>query len=56
MSGLFRRGKGKHRAVKCRVDEEWQGLFIGRRYCSTHQVRWDDGGLCPTATGRKVWR
>ena len=32
---------------KCRVDEETGGLFIGQRYCSTHNKRWDDGGPCP---------
>lgn len=35
------------RQVGCQVDEEWGGLFIGRRYCRTHDVRWDGGGPCP---------
>jgi len=36
------------RANRCRVDEEWCGLFIGRRYCSTHSYRWDPGEKpCP---------
>lgn len=33
---------------RCRVDEEWCGSFIGRRYCSTHNVVWDNGGACPS--------
>lgn len=37
------------RRVRCRVDEEWEGLFIGRRWCATHQVYWDNGGPCPQA-------
>ena len=28
----------------CRITEEWCGSFIGRRYCSTHDVHWDGGG------------
>lgn len=35
------------RRARCRVDEEWCGLFIGRRWCATHAIRWDDGGPCP---------
>lgn len=34
-------------ANRCDIDEEWQGSFIGRRWCRTHEVRWDDGGRCP---------
>lgn len=26
---------------ECRIDEEWHGLFIGRKYCSTHDEHWD---------------
>jgi len=38
----------RQRANRCRVDEEWCGLFIGRRYCSTHGYRWDPGQKpCP---------
>ena len=32
---------------RCRISEEWGGLFIGRRFCSTHNARWDGGGPCP---------
>ena len=35
------------RAQQCRVDEEWGGLFIGRRHCTRHGIVWDDGGDCP---------
>lgn len=35
------------RRLACRVSEEWCGLFIGRRHCSTHNIVWDDGGRCP---------
>jgi hypothetical protein len=34
---------------RCRIDEEWCGLFIGRRYCATHEIYWDGGGSCPHA-------
>lgn len=37
----------ERRAKRCRVDEEWGGIFIGRRYCSTHREYWDGGGPCP---------
>lgn len=43
------RDRRKRRALRCRIDEEWGGLFIGRRYCSTHDLRWDNGGPCPAA-------
>lgn len=43
----FRR-TSKKKAPKCSIDEEWEGLFIGRRWCRTHEQRWDDGGPCPT--------
>lgn len=33
--------KYKSRRNRCRVDEEWCGQFIGRRYCQTHGYRWD---------------
>lgn len=36
----------KRRALHCRVDEEWCGVFIGRRWCATHEVYWDNGGPC----------
>ena len=34
---------------KVKVKVEWCGAFIGRRYCSTHGVRWDGGSetQCP---------
>lgn len=35
------------RAARCRIDEEWDGLFIGRRHCARHSIVWDDGGDCP---------
>lgn len=45
---LFRRApKDPNR---CRIDEDtgaYGSIFIGRQFCSTHQVKWDDGGLCP---------
>ena len=25
----------------CRIEDEWQGIFIGRHWCSTHRVYWD---------------
>lgn len=31
----------RKRSLRCRISEEWCGLFIGRRYCSTHRVYWD---------------
>lgn len=36
--------------LRCRIDEEWCGVFIGRRWCATHQVKWDGGGDCPERT------
>lgn len=39
----------RHRAPRCSIDEEWQGSFIGRRWCRTHEVYWDGGGSCPYA-------
>lgn len=39
--------KPKHKARKCRVTEEYGGAFIGRKYCSVHDVHWDGGGDCP---------
>lgn len=35
------------RAARCRISEESGGLFIGRRHCGTHNIVWDDGGICP---------
>ncbi len=35
---------------RCHVDEEWEGYFIGRRHCSTHDVHWDGGGPCPATS------
>ena len=29
------------RRERCRVTEEWQGYFIGRRHCRTHGYVWD---------------
>ena len=49
--GWFRRAS---RAPKCKIDEEWGGVFIGRRWCATHQERWDDGGPCPATHEKKV--
>lgn len=37
----------EYRRLRCIIDEEWCGVFIGRRYCARHNTRWDDGGLCP---------
>lgn len=31
----------------CQVSVEWTGSFIGRKYCATHDVKWDGGGNCP---------
>ncbi len=30
----------------CKIDQEWCGLFIGRKYCSYHDVKFDSGD-CP---------
>ena len=46
----------KRRADRCRIDEEWGGLFIGRRHCVTHNVVWDDGGICPGLGGANPTR
>lgn len=35
------------KARRCHIIEEWGGIFIGRRCCTTHNVVWDDGGRCP---------
>lgn len=35
------------RRNRCRIAEEWSGVFIGRQHCLTHNVVWDDGGICP---------
>lgn len=34
----------------CQIEEEWGGLFIGRKSCSTHQAHWDGPGDCPGPT------
>jgi hypothetical protein len=31
----------------CKVSEETGGSFIGRKYCHTHNVVWDNGDTCP---------
>ena len=30
----------------CKFSEEWDGSFIGRRHCPTHDVFWNDFGPC----------
>lgn len=37
----------KARRNRCRITEEWGGLFIGRQHCNTHLIHWDGGGRCP---------
>lgn len=34
---------------KCRITQEHDGCFIGRRHCHTHDLKWERGGpICPT--------
>jgi hypothetical protein len=35
------------RQRRCRINMEYGGYFIGRQFCMTHNVAWDDGGRCP---------
>ena len=44
------------RRRRCRVSEEWCGIFIGRRWCGTHEQRWDGGGSCPDLGARPAFR
>lgn len=37
----------KSNPAGCRISVEWTGHYIGRRYCSTHDVRWDSDEPCP---------
>lgn len=32
---------------RCRITEEWDGFYIGRKHYHTHNVKWEDQNLCP---------
>ena len=49
-----RRARKTAKLRQCRIDEEWCGSFIGRRFCATHDVYWDNGGNCPKY-GQPPW-
>lgn len=46
--GWLRRNKRPPAIKPCKVQEEWGGLFIGRRSCAKHGTYWDDSNeRCP---------